>query len=121
MAQKVNKVNESTELTIPIKNLLTIIAVVAVAVWTYNTQVVKRIDKIEMQQNDMAKDKLKMDEWHAAHPASNSIEDNIARVRELEIQLAQLTIQCLIKKQELEEFNALRDQSKINAMTLTPQ
>ena len=91
------KLSESSEFTIPLKNLLALIGATAVSVYAY-FGIEGRLSFIEHEQAvlmiEVEENDTLIDEWKP--PAS--VEDNIRRVRNMELQMKelQLKIQFLI-------------------------
>ena len=88
-----NKLNEQSEFTIPLKNLLGLVAFTGIAVWAY-FGIVERIaflehnqEMIQIEENDTWIDEFKL---------PIEVQDTIKRVRELELKLR--TIETLLGK-----------------------
>lgn len=95
------KISDSSELTIPIKNLVSIIIVAAVAVWLYNTQIASRIDSLEHKLISLQLDHTKMESDHDDRPRGHAVELGLKRIQALELQIAALTERCEIKQERL--------------------
>jgi hypothetical protein len=85
------KISESSEFTIPLKNLLALIAVTAVSVWAY-FGVTERLSFIEHKQELMLIEIEENDDWIDDWKPPASVQENIKRVREIEIQLAEINL-----------------------------
>lgn len=76
------KINESTEFSIPLKTLVSLLAVVAVGVWAYFV-VIERITFLEHTvtklQEDIQEHEIKQKEYHS------TIDDLNLRILELEV------------------------------------
>ena len=62
-----NKVNDNTEIALPLRNIISMIAAVAVATWAY-FGIVERLNKIETQQTLMLSDLEKNTEFRIKWP-----------------------------------------------------
>ena len=62
-----NKVNDNTEIALPLRNIISMIAAVAVATWAY-FGIVERLNKIETQQTLMSSDLEKNSEFRIKWP-----------------------------------------------------
>jgi len=95
----VPKINETSEFTIPLKNLLGLIVGTAVAVWAY-FGIMERLAFVE---NDIATMYIEVeenDDWIDAWKPPASVQENIKRVRDIELQLVemQLKLQFLLAR-----------------------
>jgi len=93
------KLNESSEFTIPLKNLLGLIVGTAVAVWAY-FGIMERLAFVE---NDIATMYIEVEEndnWIDNWKPPASVQENIKRVRDIELQLVemQLKLQFLLAR-----------------------
>jgi len=93
------KLNESSEFTIPLKNLLGLIVGTAVAVWAY-FGIMERLAFVE---NDIATMYIEVeenDDWIDDWKPPASVQENIKRVRDIELQLVemQLKLQFLLAR-----------------------
>ena len=93
------KLSESSEFTIPLKNLLALIGATGLSVWAY-FGIIERLAFLEHEQvmhwEEITENDTWIDEWKP--PAS--VEKNIERVRAMELQLKemQMRLQFLEKK-----------------------
>jgi len=93
------KINETSEFTIPLKNLLGLIVGTAVAVWAY-FGIMERLAFVE---NDIATMYIEVEEndnWIDEWKPPASVQENIKRVRDIELQLVemQLKLQFLLAR-----------------------
>ena len=93
------KLNDTSEFTIPLKNLLGLIAFTAVAVWAY-FGIMERLSFVE---NDIAAMYIEVEEndnWIDNWKPPSSVQENIKRVRDIELQLVemQLKIEFLLAR-----------------------
>ena len=85
------KLNDTSEFTIPLKNLLGLIAFTAVAVWAY-FGIMERLAFVE---NDIAAMFIEVEEndnWIDNWKPPSSVQENIKRVREIELQLVEMQL-----------------------------
>jgi len=94
-----NKLNDSSEFTIPLKNLLGLIAGTAISVWAY-FGIMERLSFIENDIDVITVEVEENDTWIDAWAPPPSVQDNIKRVRDLELQLVEmkLKIQFLLAR-----------------------
>jgi len=93
------KINDTSEFTIPLKNLLGLIVGTAVAVWAY-FGIMERLAFVE---NDIATMYIEVeenDDWIDEWKPPASVQENIKRVRDIELQLVemQLKLQFLLAR-----------------------
>ena len=93
------KINDTSEFTIPLKNLLGLIVGTAVAVWAY-FGIMERLAFVE---NDIATMYIEVeenDDWIDDWKPPASVQENIKRVRDIELQLVemQLKLQFLLAR-----------------------
>ena len=93
------KLNDTSEFTIPLKNLLGLIVGTAVAVWAY-FGIMERLAFVE---NDIATMYIEVeenDDWIDDWKPPASVQENIKRVRDIELQLVemQLKLQFLLAR-----------------------
>ena len=86
-----NKLNEGSEFTIPLKNLLSLIAFTGIAVWAY-FGIIERIAFLEHNQEMIAIEVEENDEWIDDFKPHVEVQDTIARVRELELKVKELEV-----------------------------
>jgi len=91
----VPKLNDTSEFTIPLKNLLGLIAGTAVSVWAY-FGVMERLAFVE---NDIAAMYIEVEEndnWIDDWKPPASVQENIKRVRDIELQLVEMQLKLRI-------------------------
>ena len=86
-----NKLNEQSEFTIPLKNLLSLIAFTGIAVWAY-FGIVERIAFLEHNQEMIAIEVEENDTWIDNFKPPVEVQDTIKRVRELELKVKELEV-----------------------------
>lgn len=86
-----NKLNEGSEFTIPLKNLLSLIAFTGIAVWAY-FGIVERIAFLEHNQEMISVEVEENDQWIDNFKPPVEVQDTIARVRELELKVKELEV-----------------------------
>jgi len=86
------KISESSEFTMPLKNLLVLIAGTAVSVWAY-FGIVERISFIEHQQDLMVIEIEENDTWIDEWTPPASVQENIQKVIDLENQLTRMEVE----------------------------
>ena len=93
------KINESSEFTIPLKNLFALIAATAISVWAY-FGIMERLAFIENDIEAMHIEVEENDTWIDEWKPPVSVQENIKRVRDLELKLAklELKIQFLLSR-----------------------
>lgn len=85
------ELNEGSEFIIPLKNLLGLIGFTAVAVWAY-FGVTERITFLEHNQQMISKQVDENYEWISDFEPPSEVQDNIRRVRELELMLKEMEV-----------------------------
>ena len=86
------KLNESSEVTIPLRNLISMIAFTAVSVWVY-FGLTERISFLEHNLSLTMQEVEENDTWIDEFEPPKSVQDTVSRVHELEIELAKLKLQ----------------------------
>jgi hypothetical protein len=84
-----HKLNESSEVTIPLRNLISMIAFTAVSVWVY-FGLTERISFLEHNLELTMTEVEENDEWIDKFEPPQSVQDTIVRVHYLEIELAKM-------------------------------
>ena len=79
-----SKLNESSEFTIPLKNLIGLIAFTGLSVWGYFS-ITERLAFLEHEQQMHWEEIQENDHWIDEWKPPKSVEANIQRVRELEL------------------------------------
>ena len=85
------KINESSEFTIPLKNLLALIGATAVSVYAY-FGIEGRLSFIEHEQSMLMIEVEENDNWIDEWKPPASVEENIKRVRDMELQMKELQL-----------------------------
>ena len=85
------KLNETTELAIPLKNLIGLVAVTAISVWGY-TSITERITFLEHDVDLIKEDVKENEEWIDNFTPPPEVQNTVERVRELELQLKELEV-----------------------------
>jgi len=85
------KLSESSEFTIPLKNLLALVGATAISVWAY-FGIIERLSFLEHEQETMLVEIEENDSWIDEWKPPASVQENIKRVREIEIQLAEINL-----------------------------
>ena len=80
------KINEATELAIPLKNLIGLVTFTAVSVWAY-TGITERISFLEHNMAAAAAEIEENDTWIDEFAPPPEVQDNIKKVRELELRV----------------------------------
>ena len=93
------KINDTSEFTIPLKNLLGLIAFTAVSVWAY-FGIMERLAFVENDISAMYIEVEENDDWIDEWKPPASVQENIKRVRDIELQLVemQLKLQFLLAR-----------------------
>ncbi len=84
-----NKLNDGSEFTIPLKNLIALIAFTGVSVWGY-FGITERLAFLEHEQKMHWEEIQENDHWIDQWKPPESVETNIQRVRELELRIARI-------------------------------
>jgi len=90
------KLNEGSEFTIPLKNLLGLVAFTAVSVWAY-FGIIERLAFLEHEQEMMLVEIEENDDWIDEFEPPKAVQENIERVRKLELRLRELEVRMEIK------------------------
>jgi len=85
------KLSESSEFTIPLKNLLALVAATAVSVWAY-FGVSERLSFLEHNLEMLAIEVEENDDWINDFEPPPEVADAIARVRAMEIRLKEIEV-----------------------------
>ena len=91
MKQAATKLNEASEITIPLRNLISMIAFTAVSVWVY-FGLTERISFLEHNLELTMEEVEENDNWIDEFEPPKSVQDMVVRVHELEIELAKLKL-----------------------------
>lgn len=85
------KLNESTEFSIPLKSLISLIAAVAVGVWVYFA-ITERITFLEHTVRMLQEEIKDHDDWINNFQPPKEVQVTVDRVRELELRLLELEV-----------------------------
>lgn len=85
------RINEGSEITIPLRNLVSMIAFTAVSVWVY-FGLVERIAFLEHNLELTMAEVEENDDWIDSFQPPKAVQDTAARVHELEIELARIKL-----------------------------
>ena len=91
MKQAATKLNEASEITIPLRNLISMIAFTAVSVWVY-FGLTERISFLEHNLELTMEEVEENDKWIDEFEPPKSVQDTVGRVHKLEIELAKLKL-----------------------------
>ena len=85
------RLNDNSEITIPLRNLISMIVVTAVSVWVY-FGLTERISFLEHNLELAMQEVEENDEWIDKFEPPKSVQDTIARVQQIEIEIAKLKL-----------------------------
>jgi len=85
------KINEASEVTIPLRNLISMIAFTAVSVWVY-FGLTERISFLEHNLELTMQEVEENDDWIDKFEPPKSVQDTVIRVHDLEIELEKLKV-----------------------------
>jgi hypothetical protein len=91
MKQTATKLNEASEITIPLRNLISMIAFTAVSVWVY-FGLTERISFLEHNLELTMQEVEENDDWIDSFEPPKSVQDTVSRVHDLEIEIAKLKL-----------------------------
>ena len=91
MKQAATKLNEASEITIPLRNLISMIAFTAVSVWVY-FGLTERISFLEHNLELTMEEVEENDKWIDDFEPPQSVQNTVTRVHQLEIELAKLKL-----------------------------
>ena len=89
--------NEASEITIPLRNLISMIAFTAVSVWVY-FGLVERIAFLEHNLELTMAEVEENDQWIDDFEPPQSVQNTIARVHDIEIELARIKLAMGMRK-----------------------
>ena len=97
MARSVaTKINEGSEITIPLRNLVSMIAFTAVSVWVY-FGLTERISFLEHNLELTMQEVEENDNWIDSFQPPKSVQDTVNRVQEIEVELAKIKLSIGMK------------------------
>ena len=85
------RLNDSSEITIPLRNLISMIVVTAVSVWVY-FGLTERISFLEHNLELTMQEVEENDDWIDKFEPPKSVQDAIARVQRMEVEVARLKV-----------------------------
>jgi len=85
------RLNEASEVTIPLRNLISMIAFTGVSVWVY-FGLVERIAFLEHNLELTMQEVEENDNWIDDFEPPKSVQDTVKRVHDLEIELARIKL-----------------------------
>ena len=91
MKQVAHKLNESSEVTIPLRNLISMIAFTAVSVWVY-FGLTERISFLEHNLELTMQEVEENDDWIDKFEPPKSVQDTVSRVHDLEIEIEKIKL-----------------------------
>ena len=89
------RMNDSTEITIPLRNLVSMIAADSIATWAY-FGLTERISFLEHNLELTMQEVEENDDWIDNFQPPKAVQDTVSRVHELELEIARLKL--LIEK-----------------------
>ena len=97
MKQTATKLNEASEITIPLRNLISMIAFTAVSVWVY-FGLTERISFLEHNLELVMEEVEENDSWIDSFEPPKSFQDTVTRVHDLEIEIEKLKLMVRAKQ-----------------------
>ena len=91
MKNAATRLNEASEVTIPLRNLISMIAFTGVSVWVY-FGLVERIAFLEHNLELTMQEVEENDNWIDEFEPPKSVQDTVARVHGLEIEIARIKL-----------------------------
>ena len=91
MKNTATRLNEGSEVTIPLRNLISMIAFTGVSVWVY-FGLVERIAFLEHNLELTMQEVEENDKWIDEFEPPKSVQDTVARVHDLEIEIARIKL-----------------------------
>ena len=86
-----NKFSDDSNVTLPIRNLVSIAAAIAVSTWAYYG-VIERLNVIEQKLGAHWEEIEENDNWIDEFQPPKAVQDTVERVRELELQLTRIQV-----------------------------
>ena len=84
-----NKFSDDSNVTLPIRNLVSIAAAIAVSTWAYYG-VIERLNVVEQKLNAHWEEIEENDNWIDEFQPPKSVQDTVERVRDLELKVVRL-------------------------------
>ena len=91
MKNAATRLNEASEVTIPLRNLISMIAFTAVSVWVY-FGLTERISFLEHNLELTMQEVEENDDWIDKFEPPKSMQDTVSRVHDLEIEIARIKL-----------------------------
>ena len=91
MPRAVTRLNEGSEITIPLRNLVSMIAFTAVSVWVY-FGLTERISFLEHNLELTMQEVEENDQWIDSFEPPKEVQNTVKRVQELEIEVEKLKL-----------------------------
>jgi hypothetical protein len=91
------RLNEASEVTIPLRNLISMIAFTGVSVWVY-FGLVERIAFLEHNLELTMQEVEENDNWIDEFEPPKSVQDTVKKMQELEIEIARIKLMLEAKK-----------------------
>ncbi len=91
MKNAATRLNEASEVTIPLRNLISMIAFTGVSVWVY-FGLVERIAFLEHNLELTMQEVEENDNWIDEFEPPKSVQDTVVRVHDLEIEIARIKL-----------------------------
>ena len=84
-----NKFSDDSNVTLPIRNLVSIAAAIAVSIWA-DYGVIERLNVVEQKLNAHWEEIEENDNWIEEFEPPKSVQDTVERVRDLELKVVRL-------------------------------
>ena len=97
MKNAATRLNEASEVTIPLRNLISMIVFTGVFVWVY-FGLVERIAFLEHNLELTMQEVEENDNWIDEFEPPKSVQDTVGRVHDLEIEIAKIKLMLEAKK-----------------------
>jgi len=107
--QAATKLNEASEITIPLRNLISMIAFTAVSVWVY-FGLTERISFLEHNLELTMEEVEENDNWIDEFEPPASVQESVETVRELELQIVVMQHELEMLRNHVNEMH--RDDNK---------
>ena len=95
MKQAATKLNEASEITIPLRNLISMIAFTAVSVWVY-FGLTERISFLEHNLELTMEEVEENDNWIDDFQPPQSVQNTVSQVHQLQISIAELHLRLVV-------------------------
>jgi len=91
MPRQITRLNEGSEITIPLRNLVSMIAFTAVSVWVY-FGLTERISFLEHNLELTMQEVEENDQWIDEFEPPKAVQNTVSRVQELEIEIEKIKL-----------------------------